>query len=262
MDFNTIEINNLNFSYYGEELMLDSVNINIKKGKFYSILGPNGSGKTTLVKLISKALNAENKKIFVEGRDVNQIRNRELATKVAVVPQYTYIDFDFSVIDIVLMGRAPHISRFSSESEEDMKIVRNAMEITNTWHLRNKNINTISGGERQMVIVARAIAQETEIVILDEPISNLDIHHQIEILNQIKLLNTKKQKTIIAVLHDLNIAAAYSDYMILMNNGRIHTMGTREQVLKENIIKEVYGVDVHIISDPISKRPVIIPVIK
>lgn len=261
MDINTIEINSLNFSYDGEGQILNSVNINIEKGKFYTILGPNGSGKTTLVKLISKALNGGNRNIYIDGTDVNFIRNKALAAKIAVVPQYTFIDFDFSVIDIVLMGRAPHISRFSSENEEDMKIVQNAMAITNTWHLRNKSINSISGGERQRVIVARAIAQETDIVILDEPISNLDIHHQIEILNQIKLLNMKKKKTIVAVLHDLNIAAAYSDYMILMNNGRIHTMGTREQVLKENIIKEVYGVDVHIISDSVTKRPVIIPVI-
>lgn len=261
MNINTIEINSLNFTYGDGEKILDGININIERGKFYTILGPNGSGKTTLVKLISKALNVQNQNIFVEGKDVNSIRNKTLATKVAVVPQYTYIDFDFSVIDIVLMGRAPHISRFASENEKDMKIVQNSMEITNTWHLRDKNINSISGGERQRVIVARAIAQETDIVILDEPISNLDIHHQIEILNQIKLLNIKKQKTIIAVLHDLNIAAAYSDNMILMNKGRIHTMGTREQVLKENIIKEVYGLDVHIISDPVTKRPVIIPLI-
>lgn len=263
MDLNAIEIKELNFSYDvdSEEETLKNVSVNIEKGKFYTILGPNGSGKTTLIRLISKALNTKCEKIFIDDRDIFSINNKTLAKKLAVVPQYSSIEFDFSVLDIVLMGRSPHISRFSSESEEDMKIVKSAMEMTSTWNLRHKNINALSGGERQMVIVARAIAQETEIVLLDEPISNLDIHHQIEILNQIKLLNQTKKKTIIAVLHDLNIATAYSDYIILMNNGRINTIGTPEKVLKGNVIKEVYGIDVNIISDPISGRPVIIPII-
>lgn len=263
LKYNAVEIKNLNFSYDADcdEETLKNISVNIEKGKFYTILGPNGSGKTTLIKLISKALNTKHEKIFIGDRDIININNKTLAKKLAVVPQYTSIEFDFSVLDIVLMGRAPHISRFSSESEEDMKIVKSAMEMTNTWNLRHKNINALSGGERQMVIVARAIAQETEIVLLDEPISNLDIHHQIEILNQIKLLNKDKQRTIIAVLHDLNMATAYSDYMILMNNGRIHTIGTPESVLHEDVIKEVYDLDVHIISDPISGRPVIIPII-
>ena len=263
LKYSAVKIKDLNFSYDGDpqEETLNNISINIEKGKFYTILGPNGSGKTTLIRLISKALNIKQEKIFIGDKDIININSKTLAKKLAVVPQSTSIEFDFSVHDIVLMGRSPHISRFSSESEEDIKIVKNAMEMTNTWNLRHKNINALSGGERQMVIVARAIAQETEIVLLDEPISNLDIHHQIEILNQIKLLNREKQRTIIAVLHDLNIATAYSDYMILMNNGKIHSIGTPENVLKKDVIKEVYGLDVHIISDPVSGRPVIIPII-
>jgi iron complex transport system ATP-binding protein len=263
-DLNAIEIKQLNFSYgvdTNDEDTLKNISVNIEKGKFYTILGPNGSGKTTLIKLISKALNTKHEQIFMNDKDIININNRILAKKLAVVPQYSYMEFDFSVMDIVLMGRAPYISRFSSESEEDLEIVKNAMKMTSTWKLRDKSINELSGGERQMVIVARAIAQQTEIVLLDEPISNLDICHQIQILNQIKLINQKEKKTIIAVLHDLNIAIAYSDYIILMNNGRIHTMGSPEYVLKEDIIKKVYGIDVHIINDPISGRLVIIPII-
>lgn len=261
MKDNCLEIKDLTFSYDSDNNILKKLNFNIEKGKFYTILGPNGSGKTTLIKIIAKALKVDRNKVLLNDEDINIIKSNTLAKKIAVVPQYTSTEFDFSVQDIVLMGRSPHISRFSSPGEKDNNIVQNAMELTNTWHLRHKNINALSGGERQRVIVARAISQETEIVLLDEPISHLDIHHQIEILNNIKRLNKEKKKTIIAVLHDLNIATAYSDYMILMNNGKIHSSGTPEEVLKKEVIKEVYGLDVHILYDPIGNRPFIVPII-
>lgn len=261
MVLNAVELKNLTFSYDEEEKILNNVNLNIENGKFYTILGPNGSGKTTLMRIISKSLNTSQNTVFIDNKDIYSLKNKVLAKKVSTVPQNTVVEFDFSAHDIVLMGRAPHISRFSSENEEDLKIVQSAMEMTNTWHLRHKSINALSGGERQMVVVARAIAQESEIVLMDEPISHLDIHHQIELLNQIKSLNENKHKTIIAVLHDLNIAASYSDYMILMYKGRIHTFGPPEEVLKADKIKEVYGVNVHIIENPLTGKPFIIPVI-
>jgi len=177
----------------------------------------------------------------------------------AVVPQSTEIEFDFSVQDIVLMGRTPHISRFCSESENDIKIAMNAMEITNTWELRSKSINELSGGEKQRVVVARAIAQETGIILLDEPISHLDIHHQIEIMNQLKQLNLNKNITIIAVLHDLNLAAAYGDHMILMDNHVVYKDGTPEEVLTEEIIKKVYGLEVYISKNPRTGKTFIMP---
>ena len=177
----------------------------------------------------------------------------------AVVSQSTEIEFDFSVQGIVLMGRTPHISRFCSESEKDIEIAMNAMKMTNTWELRNKSINELSGGERQRVVVARAIAQETGIILLDEPISHLDIHHQIEIMNQLKQLNQNKNITIIAVLHDLNIAAAYSDHMILMYDKGVYKDGTPEEVLTEEIIKKVYGLDVYITKNPKTGKTFIMP---
>lgn len=258
---NSIEVTKLNFSYDNENITLDDLNLNIEKGKFYTILGPNGSGKTTLIRILSKALNIENNQVLIEDIDINSIKTKNLAKKLSVVPQYTTIEFEFSVLDIVLMGRSPHLKRFSSESEADLKIVQSAMEATNTWHLRNKSINALSGGERQRVIVARAISQETDIILLDEPISHLDIHHQIETLNNIKKINKEKGKTIIAVLHDLNMGAAYSDYIILMKEGKVHSFGAPKEVLKEEIIKEVYGLDVHILKDPAKNRPIIVPVI-
>ena len=243
-----IQINNISFSF--EQEVLKNVNINIERGKFYTILGPNGSGKTTLLRILSKSLNIEKGEIFIDEKELTQIKPKVLAMKMAVVPQSTEIEFDFSVQDIVLMGRTPHISRFRSEGEKDMIIAMKAMEMTNTWELRNKSINALSGGERQRVVVARAIAQETQIILLDEPISHLDIHQQVEIMNQLKQLNKSKNVTIIAVLHDLNIAAAYGDHMILMHNCEVFKEGDPEEVLTEDIIKKVYGLKVYVTKNP------------
>ncbi|MBC8062917.1 MAG: ABC transporter ATP-binding protein [Clostridiaceae bacterium] len=252
-----IEIKNLSFSY--DEKVLNNININIEKGKFYTILGPNGSGKTTLLRLISKALNVNKKEIYIEKMDIYSMNFKQLAKKVAVVPQNTEVEFDFSVEDIVLMGRTPHISRFSSEGEKDFHLASVAMEITNTLKFKDKKINELSGGERQRVIVARAICQDTEIILLDEPISHLDIHHQIEIMNEIKSLNENKNITIVAVLHDLNLAAAYSDHMILMDKGRVHSYGRPEEILNEETIKEVYGLQVYITKNPKTNKTFIMP---
>jgi len=252
-----IEINNVCFSF--EQQVLKNININIERGKFYTILGPNGSGKTTLLRILSKSLNMEKGEISIDGKDLTQIKANTLAKEMAVVPQSTEIEFNFSVQDIVLMGRTPHISRFCSESEKDVEIAMTAMKSTNTWELRNKSINTLSGGEKQRVVVARAIAQETEIILLDEPISHLDIHHQIEIMNQLKQLNQNKNITIIAVLHDLNIAAAYGDHMILMHDRGVYKDGVPEEVLTEDIIKKVYGLEVYITKNPKTGKTFIMP---
>jgi iron complex transport system ATP-binding protein len=252
-----IEINNISFSF--EQEVLKDININIERGKFYTILGPNGSGKTTLLRILSKSLSTEKGEIFIDEKKLTQMKTKVLAKEMAVVSQSTEIEFDFSVQDIVLMGRTPHISRFCSESENDIKITMKAMKMTNTWELRNKSINALSGGERQRVVVARAIAQETGIILLDEPISHLDIHHQIEIMNQLKQLNQNKKITIIAVLHDLNIAAAYGDHMILMHDCGVYKEGVPEEVLTENIIKEVYGLSVYITKNPKTGKTFIMP---
>ncbi len=254
-----VEVRELSFSYEAE--ILKNLSITIEKGRFYTIIGPNGSGKTTLLRLLSRVLNPEKGKIYIEEKDINSLSLRALAKELSVVPQNTVIEFDFSVQDIVLMGRTPHIARFSSESERDFEIARQAMEATNTWQLKDKNINNLSGGERQRVITARAIAQKTGCILLDEPISHLDIHHQIEILNSIKRLNAEEGKTIIAVLHDLNLAAAYSDCIILMQQGRVHSTGTPEEILNKKAIEEVYEVQVEIIKNPVTGKPHVIPII-
>lgn len=244
----------------GNEKIINNINLNIESNKFYSIIGPNGSGKTTLLRNISKAIEPLSQTIFVIGSDIKKLKFKELSKKIAYVPQSTQLDFNFSVMDIVLMGRTPYLKRFQNESTYDLEMAENAMNLTNTWHLRDRNINELSGGERQRVIIARAIVQQTDILLLDEPISNLDIQHQIKILDTLKTLNIEKKLTIIAVLHDLNIAAQYSDYLILVNKGEVQSQGTPEKVLTRKNILDVYNLDTYIIQNPITQKPHIIPI--
>lgn len=254
-----VKIENLCFSYNDGIQVLNNINLNFQQKKFYSILGPNGSGKTTLLKAIARLHEPSSGCISIGNIDIKTMKSKTIARLIAVVPQYTSIEFDFSVYDIVMMGRAPYITRFSDALNSDKEAVKKAMEGTNTWEFKDKSINALSGGERQRVIVARAIAQETGIILLDEPISHLDIHHQIDILNNIRVMNREAGRTIIAVLHDLNIAAAYSDNIILMHEGKIHSVGTPEEVLTCEAIQEIYGLKVHIINDTDNNRPYIVP---
>ncbi|ABK61002.1 MULTISPECIES: ABC transporter ATP-binding protein [Clostridium] len=253
-----IEVKKLKFLYNNEKI-LDDVNIKIERGKFYSIIGPNGSGKTTLIKNICKILEGKNGHIFINEKDINKMDFNSISKSISVVSQDTNIDFDFSVMDIVLMGRTPYIKAFSTETYQDLNIAKEAMEFLDVWRLKDKNIRSLSGGERQRVLIARAICQNTDIILLDEPISHLDIKYQIELLNKLKSLNINKKITVIAILHDLNLASTYSDYIVLMNKGKIVDSGTSEQVLTKENIKNVYNIKVDIVLHPTSQKPYIIP---
>lgn len=255
----SIQVKNLNYNI-SDKSILESLNINFEKGKFYSIIGPNGCGKTTFLKNISKIIEPKKGSVLIENLDITDLKNKEIAKKISSVPQNTILDFEFSTLDIVLMGRSPYIARFHSENNNDMDIVKNAMKMTNTWDLREKNICALSGGEQQRVLIARAIAQDTDILLLDEPISHLDLYHQIEFLDTLKFLN--KSLTVIAVLHDLNLAAQYSDYLILMKSGKIISNGTPEEVITIKNMSEVYNMDVCLLDNPITGKPHIIPVSK
>lgn len=255
---NAVELKKIYFSYGYEEVLKD-INLIIQEGAFISILGPNGSGKTTLLKNMCKLLEPLDGKILVDDRDLEKIAFKELAKTMAVVHQDSSINFEFTVFDIVMMGRYPYQKRFRSESEKDINVVKRAMENTETWNLREKSIHEISGGERQRVIIARALAQEPKILLLDEPISQLDIKHQISILNLCKKLNSEEKITIITTLHDINLAARYSDYILLMNKGKIKAFGTPESVLTKENIQDVYGIEVRLIKLNEYKVPYIVP---
>ncbi|WP_026477748.1 heme ABC transporter ATP-binding protein [Alkaliphilus transvaalensis] len=228
---------------YDENIIINQLSFEIKKGSFITIIGPNGSGKSTLLKLIAANLSPDDGTILINQRQLVDFKMKDLAKEVAVVPQDTNVSFDFDVFDIVLMGRNPHLKRFQKESDEDFKIVREAMERTGTWHLRERRINEISGGERQRVIIARALAQQPKMILLDEPTSSLDIHHQIEVLELLKGLNREKKVTIVAVLHDMNLAARYSSEVMLLHHGSIVTMGNTEDVMTVENLQRAYEME-------------------
>lgn len=238
----SIRVKDMTFQY-NEAIILNQLRFTIKEKTFMSIIGPNGSGKSTLLKLIAKNLLPNQGSILLGEKDLMQYAPKDLAQEMAVVPQSTEIAYDFTVEDIILMGRHPHLKRFQREGYKDLQIVKEAMEVTNTWHLRERYISEISGGERQRVIIAKALAQEPKIILLDEPTSALDIHHQIEILELLKKLNEEKGVTIIAVLHDLNLAIRYSKEMMLLHEGNMITLGRTEDVITIENLKKAYNMD-------------------
>ncbi|MBU5425888.1 heme ABC transporter ATP-binding protein [Tissierella pigra] len=241
----TLEVKDLSFSY-GKKAVLKNISLNIEKGNFISIIGPNGSGKSTLLKNLNNLYKPDNGSIFLDGLNIKKVKPRELAMKIALVPQNTVIDYDFTVEDIVLMGRHPYKGRFQKEDESDYRIVNEAMEMTNTLYLKDRIITEISGGERQRVIIAKALAQNPSIILLDEPTSHLDINHQIEILNLLRKLNQEKGTTIVVVIHDINLASRYSDEIILIKDGQIKATGSPQKVITKENIEFAYNINVEI----------------
>ena len=222
-------------------------------------MGPNGSGKTTLLKVINGILKPKVGTVFLSNRNIFEMGEKERAKILASVPQDTYVNFDFTVWDIVMMGRFPYLNRFQWEREEDEKVVEYCMKLTNVLHLSERSIREISGGERQRVIIARALAQEPKVLLLDEPTSNLDISYQIEIMDLLRRLSREKGIIIICAIHNLNLAARYCDRVVLLNKGRIVAMGPPEKVLTKDNIKRVYGIDVWISRHPITGTLYIVP---
>lgn len=254
-----IAIDKLNVTL-SERLILKGISLTIEKGRFYCIAGPNGSGKTTFLRSLLNVLPVAKGYINIESSDINSYSQRKLARIEAIVPQNTYPECEFSAFDVVLMGRAPYLSPLQNESSKDIRIVKESMEITNTWHLKDQPVRCLSGGEKQRVIIARALAQQTGILLLDEPVSNLDIHHQVEILNLLKKLNVEKGITVIAVLHDLNHVFAYSNQVILFNRGELVAVGKPENVLTAENIKNVFAVDTCFIDNPLNGKKILVTV--
>lgn len=250
-----VGVHQLSFSY-GKQEVLKKIQIEVEKGKFVSIIGPNGSGKTTLLKNICKLLTPDAGQVTLSNQHIKKIGIKDLAKKMAVVHQGAHSAFDFNVGEVVLMGRYPHLAKFQSESAEDMMIAENAMRQTETIQLKDKTLYSISGGERQRVMIARALAQEPDLLLLDEPISHLDIKHQIEIMKLCRHLNSTKGLTVLATLHDINLASRFSDYIVMMKKGEVYMMGHPQVVINPETIKAVYDIDVVVVNP---MYPMIIP---
>ena len=246
--------------YYEARKVLDGISFEADQGEFIGLIGPNGSGKTTLLKIIDGILKPKVGSVYLDCKRVSELDPRELAMELAMVPQVAHLSFDLKVFDVVMMGRYPYLGRLSVEREVDEEKVRFWMRLTNTLHLAERSIREISGGERQRVLIARALAQEPRVLLLDEPTSNLDVCYQIEIMNLLKELVERLGLTVICAIHDLNLAARYSDKMILINNGRIKGMGKPAEVLTKKNLRDVFKIEAKIEYDRDSGSLMIIPI--
>ena len=252
-----LQIRQVCFSYF-DGLVLHNINLFIKAGEMVGLLGPNGSGKTTLIKLATGVLKPGQGEIRLDGSNLSQLSRKSIARTMAVVPQQFHIPFSFTVAEVVTLGRIPFLKAFAGESAIDRQLVANALELVGIAELRERRFDELSGGERQKVILAMALAQQPKLLLLDEPTVHLDIAHQVEILELVRRLNAEEGLTVIAAMHDLNLASLYFDRLVLLKEGRVSADGTPAQVLTEDRIKEVFSASVRVEPHPVTGVPHIV----
>lgn len=256
---NLLEIKNLSCGY-GNKFNITGIDVDIAKGSFVGIIGPNGCGKTTLLRGITGELKSITGTLMLNSRELNHMSLKEKARKLAVVAQDIETPY-MQVLDYILMGRLPFRKNYQFfDTKEDYSIAEKYMNMTGVSHLQAKYLSQLSGGERQMVAITRALVQEPELLLLDEPTSHLDIAHQVQVLNLLQHLNEQLKLTILMIIHDLNLAGEYCNLLVLMNNGKIHTTGNPEEVLIYKNIEEVYGTIVVTKTNPVSGKPFVFPV--
>jgi iron complex transport system ATP-binding protein len=240
---------------YGNNIVLRQINLCTVQGEFCGIIGPNGSGKTTLLKGMAGLIRPFEGAVNLDGKNIVSYNHEYIARNIALVPQNAVLPELFTAREIVLMGRTPHLGRLRYESARDIGIACHAMEITQTLALASKHINELSGGERQRIIIARMIAQEAGILLLDEPTANLDINYQAEILNFLRHLCQEKELSIFASLHDLNLASQYCDRLILLKDKSIWKQGKPADIIDAPTIKDVFGANIHVFTHPLNGLP-------
>lgn len=245
-------------SGYGEKEVINGISFSVESGEFIGIIGPNGAGKSTLLKTIGRVIHPKSGRVSIGEEDVFKMPLKEFAKSVAFVGQDTQIAFPFTVLEIVLMGRFPYLRVFQSESKEDLDAVHQALTVTDCTNFISRPIDQLSAGERQRVFIAKALAQNPKLILLDEPTSHLDISHQIQILDILKELSEANGISMISVFHDLNLASEYCDRLLLIDNGIIFAEGKPQEVLKYEILEEVYKTVVIVKENPLSRRPYIL----
>jgi iron complex transport system ATP-binding protein len=239
--------------------VLENFTCSVDKGEFVGIIGPNGAGKSTLLKLLDRIIVPQSGDIWLENKRLSEYSRKELARSVGYVQQDFYSAYDYTALEIVLMGRFPYQKSWGFDSPEDIKIALEVMSITDCFYLKDRSFNTLSGGEKQRVVVASALAQEPKLLFLDEPTAALDLKHQVHIYHILKKLQSEQLLTIISVTHDINLASQFCDRILILKDGKLHSDGNVQQVLKVEVLQDVYEVDLNIIGHPISGLPVILP---
>ena len=254
-----LAVESLTAGYHPDHPVVRDVSLSLAPGETVGLIGPNGSGKTTLVRAATRVLRPIAGRVLLDGRDTSHMRPHEIASLVAVVPQDPVLPPAFTALDCVLMGRTPHLRLLESEGPRDIDAARRAMASTDTWRLADRRLGELSGGERQRVVVARALAQETPILLLDEPTAHLDIGHQASVLSLVKGIAATQSKAVLAVVHDLTLAGQYCDRLILLRDGRIAATGSPAEVLEPSLLEDVYGLHVTVFPHPSTGLPVVAP---
>ena len=250
----SINVKNLSHSF-GETLVLKNISFRVPQRDFFIIIGPNGSGKTTLMKVISGILKPQNGELKILNRPIDQYHRKALAKTIAFVPQMTFADFPFTVTEIVLMGRSPYLGVLGLEQENDLEVANQAIAFTDLGNLAHRKLDQLSGGEQQRVFIARAICQEPDIILLDEPTASLDLAYQVRIMDLMEKLKTEKGITVVMVSHDVNLAAMYADHLMLLHKGQVVCQGLPDEVLTYKTLEETYGCTLLVDESPLGNFP-------
>jgi iron complex transport system ATP-binding protein len=245
---------------YENACIIEDMGLTIPAGKITALVGPNGCGKSTLLRGISRLLKPRKGNVLLESQDIWKLPTKELAKRLGILPQGPVAPEGLTVHELVAQGRYPHQSWLQQWSPEDERITRDALEITNITEFADRPVDTLSGGQRQRAWIAMTLAQDSEIILLDEPTTFLDLAYQIEVLDLLHELNVTRQKTIVMVLHDLNHACRYADYLVAVRGGQINAQGEPSQIITENLVREVFGIDCKIIPDPVTNTPLVVPI--
>lgn len=253
-DMEQLRVEGVSLGYNGHDV-LSSVSICVRPGQMVGLIGPNGCGKSTLIRGISGVLALRSGQVIVDGLNIDAMRRCDLAKRLAVVPQTPILPVNFTAYEVISMGRTPYLGRFKDESKEDIAAICRALHETGTADIAERRIGELSGGERQRVTIARALAQEPHVMLLDEPTAHLDINYQIQILDLVRRLCHQKKLAVLTALHDLNLAAQYCDRIVLLRQGEVFKEGVPAEVITEDAIREVYGVSVCVSEHPVNQLP-------
>jgi len=255
---NVLEAQNLHVSY-GENLILEDLNLQIPKGKITVLVGANGCGKSTLLRTFARLQKAKSGEIFLDDNKLDAISTKEVAKRLAILPQGPVAPEGLTVQQLIKQGRYPHQSWLKQWSTEDEKIVNNALEVTQMTEFADRPVDALSGGQRQRVWIAMTLAQKTDLILLDEPTTYLDMAHQVEILDLLFDLNENEGRTVVMVLHDLNLACRYAHHIVAVRNKQVYAQGKPEEVVTAEMVQEVFRMDCTIIEDPIFGTPLCVP---